>query len=64
MTKRAKPTERERALACLAGICCDGEAKESDRIAAAKLLLEYGSDAERGDTVTVTMEGIPKEYLT
>ena len=55
--------DRNEALNCLRDICANG-GKDSDRISAAKLLLEYGSDAERGDTVTVTMEGIPKEYLT
>lgn len=50
------------ALTSLMAICADEEARHADRIAAAKLLLESTQDGEKG-TITVVMEGIPKEYL-
>ncbi len=58
--------ERERArqiaISCLISICSDAEAKDGDRVAAAKLLLEAAGQ-EEGGGITVTMEGIPLEYL-
>ena len=53
---------KEIALACLQAICADGEARDADRIAAAKLLLEH-QDGETASTLTIVMEGIPEDYL-
>lgn len=52
--------ERNEALDCLRDICANG-GKDSDRISAAKLLLEYG-EGESDDTLTVIMEGAAGEY--
>ena len=52
---------RVAAIACLMDICSDREAKSSDRVAAAKLLLELDRP-EEGNTITVIMEGVAKEY--
>ena len=49
------------ALDALRAICADPEARESDRIAAAKLLLEHSFDD--GPSLRVTMD-LPKEYLS
>ena len=50
--------DRNEALNCLRDIC---GSKDSDRISAAKLLLEYG-EGEGDDTLTVIMEGAAGEY--
>ena len=47
--------DRNEALNCLRDICANG-GKDSDRISAAKLLLEYG-EGESDDALTVIMEG-------
>lgn len=52
--------DRSEALNCLRDICANG-GKDSDRISAAKLLLEYG-EGESDDTLTVIMEGAAGEY--
>ena len=52
---------RQTAIACLIEICKDPEAKSSDRVAAAKLLLELDRP-EEANTITVIMEGVAKEY--
>ena len=52
--------DRNEALDCLRDICANG-GKDSDRISAAKLLLEYG-EGESGSTLTVIMEGAAGEY--
>lgn len=52
--------DRNEALNCLRDICANG-GKDSDRISAAKLLLEYGED-ESDDALTVIMEGAAGEY--
>lgn len=52
--------ERNEALDCLRDICANG-GKDSDRISAAKLLLEYG-EGESDDALTVIMEGVAGEY--
>ncbi|MDD6044667.1 MAG: hypothetical protein PUC76_03350 [Clostridia bacterium] len=52
---------RETAIKCLMDICRDENAKSSDRVAAAKLLLELDAP-EEGNTLTVIMEGVTKEY--
>lgn len=52
--------DRNEALDCLRDICANG-GKDSDRISAAKLLLEYG-ESESDDTLTVIMEGVAGEY--
>ena len=54
-------TNRQTAIACLMEICGDKEAKSSDRVAAAKLLLELDRP-EEANTITVIMEGVAKEY--
>lgn len=54
--------ERAAALACLTAICADENARDADRIAAAKLLLE-GLEGRGEGGITVTMEGIPEGYL-
>lgn len=56
-------TNRATAIACLLEICEDSGAKSSDRVAAAKLLLELDRP-EEGNTITVIMEGVAKEYCT
>jgi len=56
----------EEALNCLIGVCrnASGKEKTSDRIAAAKLLLEHSRKNEEWDhTLTVVMEGVKEEYL-
>lgn len=56
----------EEALSCLIEVCknASGEEKTSDRIAAAKLLLEHSRRNEEWDhTLTVVMEGVKEEYL-
>lgn len=52
--------DRNEALNCLRDICANG-GKDSDRISAAKLLLEYG-EGEGDDTLTVIMEGAAGEH--
>ena len=52
--------DRNEALNCLRDICAN-RGKDSDRISAAKLLLEYG-EGESDDTLTVIMEGAAGEY--
>ena len=52
--------ERNEALDCLRDICANG-GTDSDRISAAKLLLEYG-EGESDDALTVIMEGAAGEY--
>lgn len=52
--------DRNEALDCLRHICANG-GKDSDRISAAKLLLEYG-EGESDSTLTVIMEGAAGEY--
>ncbi len=49
----------------LRAICADGEKKDADRIAAAKVLLEYGLKREvaGGDALRVVLENVPEEYL-
>ena len=54
-------TNRAAAIDCLLEICQDPEAKSSDRVAAAKLLLELDRP-EEANTITVIMEGVAKEY--
>jgi len=56
-------TCRAIAMACLQAICSKEEAKDADRIAAAKLLLEQGGGGE-GKELRVVMEAVPEEYLT
>ncbi len=51
--------DKKAALGCLKDICAHGD-KDSDRIAAAKLLLEYGEG--EGGVLTVIMEGAAGEY--
>ena len=53
--------ERGAALAALKEICCNRDSKPSDRIAAARLLLEYGGEG-MGSELHVIMD-VPKEYL-
>ncbi|NCB30141.1 MAG: hypothetical protein EOM66_01885 [Clostridia bacterium] len=60
--KHTKERTLEVAMACLLVICADEEARDADRIAAAKLLLD-STGREGPETITVVMEGIPKEYL-
>jgi len=55
-------TNRAAAIDCLLEICQDPEAKSSDRVAAAKLLLELDRPEESNNTITVIMEGVAKEY--
>ena len=53
------------ALSCLCGICANDAAKDADRIAAAKLLLEYGAKAapKEENTLRVVLEGVPEGYF-
>ena len=55
-------TNRQTAIACLVEICGDKDAKSSDRVAAAKLLLELDRPEDGNNTITVIMEGVAKEY--
>ena len=52
--------DRNEALNCRRDRCANG-GKDSDRISAAKLLLEYGEGGGE-DTLTVRMEGAAGEY--
>lgn len=52
---------RDMALEALGAICGDPENKPADRIAAAKLLLEYGGGGD-GSELRVIMD-VPKDYL-
>ncbi|MBR5292467.1 MAG: hypothetical protein IKU32_06060 [Clostridia bacterium] len=54
-------SNRDKAIRCLRWICDSEEAKSSDRVAAAKLLLELDRP-EEANTITVIMEGVAKEY--
>ena len=56
-----KELNREAAIACLVEICQDREARAADRVAAAKLLLDLDRPEDSG-SITVIMEGVPKEY--
>lgn len=58
-----KSAAREIALSCLLAICEDPEARPTDRLAAAKMLLELDPDLEQGRKLTVVMEGVPDNYL-
>lgn len=51
----------------LRSICADGEKRDADRIAAAKVLLDYGIKKDNPDgseTMRVILENVPEEYLT
>lgn len=55
-------------IECLLAICNDDEQKASDRVAAAKALIDYGMKDSKKDnadasTLKVVFDGIPKEYL-
>lgn len=52
------------ALCCLRAICESESAKDADRIAAAKLLLEYGAkaDTKEENTLKIVLEGVPESY--
>lgn len=66
LKKAEQPDLEAEALSCLMAVCrnAGGEEKTSDRIAAAKLLLEHSRKNEEWDhTLTVVMEGIREEYL-
>lgn len=51
------------ALACLETICASEGARDADRIAAAKLLLEHLDSGAEAGGITIVMEGVPKEFL-
>ena len=55
-------SNRDKAIRCLRSICDDEALKPSDRIAAAKLLLEQDRPEDGSNTITVIMEGVAKEY--
>ncbi len=52
------------ALSALRSICEDDSARHADRIAAAKLLLEYDRRAEPGDDESVlrVVMDVPREF--
>lgn len=54
------------ALSCLSGICSSDAAKDADRIAAAKLLLEYGAKgtSKEENTLRVVLDAVPEGYFT
>lgn len=54
------------ALSCLSAICANDAAKDADRIAAAKLLLEYGAKGgtKEENTLRVVLDGVPEAYFT
>lgn len=62
MTKKGA----EAGLACLLSICTDAEQKSADRIAAAKVLIDFGRKAESAEegSLRVVLEGVPKEFLS
>lgn len=51
----------------LLSICADGEKKDADRIAAAKVLLDYGLRrdlaGEENEPLRVIFENVPEEFL-
>jgi len=53
------------ALSCLKAICESEQAKDADRVAAAKLLLEYAAKAapKEENTLKIVLEGVPEAYL-
>ena len=53
------------ALSCLKEICESSEAKDTDRVAAAKLLLEYAAKTapKEENTLKIVLEGVPEGYL-
>lgn len=60
----------KQALRHLRGICADPQQRAQDRVAAAKVLLEYGvgksadaGEAARDPVLTVNIEGAPQEWL-
>lgn len=61
----------KQALRHLRGICADAQQRAQDRVAAAKVLLEYGvgksSDAaeaaSKDQTLTINIEGAPEDWL-
>ena len=62
MTKKGA----EAGITCLLAICTDTEQKAADRIAAAKVLIDYGRKAEAVSegALRVVLEGVPKEFLS
>ena len=54
------------ALSCLSSICANDAAKDADRIAAAKLLLEYSAKGATREesTLRVVLDGVPEGYFT
>ena len=52
------------ALSCLCGICANDAAKDADRIAAAKLLLEHCEEPAQGEegVLKIVLEGVPEAY--
>jgi len=64
--RRSTPEQlaAQTALKELKSICRDPEQRAQDRIAAAKVLLEYGATRAEEDTeLTVRVEGAPPEWL-
>ncbi len=61
---RASEQRALAALSCLCGICENDAAKDADRIAAAKLLLEYGEKTGQGEdgALKIVLEGVPEAY--
>lgn len=50
----------------LRAICADESKKDADRIAAAKVLLDYGLRRETPEgnaALRVVLDGVPEEYL-
>ncbi|MEG1548322.1 MAG: hypothetical protein RR232_06115 [Clostridia bacterium] len=52
------------AVRALREICADPEAKQTDRIAAARLLMEYGMKEEADQNVLRVVMDVPKEMCT
>ncbi len=51
-------------MATLTDICTNADARDADRIAAAKLLLDLCADrAEAAEELRVTLRDVPCEYL-
>lgn len=63
--KAAAAAAMDICIATLTGICSNEDARDADRIAAAKLIMELcgGSMAQETNELRVVLKDVPSEYL-
>ncbi len=63
--KAAAAAAMDICIATLTGICSNEDARDADRIAAAKLIMELcgGNEAQDSGELRVVLKDVPSEYL-